>query len=102
MTTPTACKGMIVPKESVYVRFVDWGYGPCTKYVVFYTSRDDDEHTAYDYRFARIVFVRVAGIRHPVFVPPLVNDRRATLSTAAVGTAIEATTTPMQLLLFCQ
>ena len=43
--TPTAQKGMIMPKESVYVRFVDWGCGPCTKYVVFYTYRDDDEHT---------------------------------------------------------
>ena len=64
ITTPTAQMGTIVPKASVYVRFVDWGYGPCTKYVVFYTSRDIDEHTAWGYRFASCSFgCQVYGIQ---------------------------------------
>ena len=80
-TTPTAQKGMIVPKESVYVRFVDWGCGPCTKYVVFYTYRDETNTHGVGLQI-HIVFVWVSFIRHPVwgnlktvFVRPLVYDR---------------------------
>lgn len=37
VTLPLAQKGMIVPKENVYVKFVDWGYDPSIMYGVFYT-----------------------------------------------------------------
>lgn len=32
-----AQKGMMVPKEGVYVKFVDWTYDPSTKYVAYST-----------------------------------------------------------------
>ena len=63
-TTPTAQKG-IVPKESVYVRFVDWGCGPCTKYVVFYTYRDETNTHGVGLQI-HIVFIWLSCIRHSV------------------------------------
>ena len=105
-TTPTAQKDMVVPKESVYVRVVDWGCGVYHVCCILDIS-GWDEHTRREITDSHRVRFGVMYTAHPgwgnlksVFVHPLVHYwwRHSYLINISSSNNIAATTTPIQLL----